>query len=261
VEAGVRVGNAVPAKTALLSVIIPVHNEARLLDAVLERLNEAPCPVARELIIVDDGSTDGSLEIARSLRDRHGLTLIEHPSRRGKGAAVISGIDAARGDFICVQDADLEYDPRDLAQLLMPLLEDTADVVYGTRFGRESPQVHRTFHYLVNRSLTTFSNLLSGIYLSDMETCYKVFRADLLKAMRLRSQAFGFEVETTAYVAKVGARVFELPISYAPRTRMAGKKISWSDGLAALVHLVRFNALTSRERAFGPLPARYRAAE
>jgi glycosyltransferase involved in cell wall biosynthesis len=245
-----------PARSATLSVIIPVHNEGRLLDAALDRLRDAPCPIARELILVDDGSTDDSLRIARTRAAELGLTVLSRP-HRGKGAAVAAGIEAATGDFICVQDADLEYDPRDLAQLVLPLLEDSADVVYGSRFRREAPQVHRTFHYLINRVLTDLSNLLSGIYLSDMETCYKVFRADLLKAMRLRSERFGFEVETTAYVAKVNARIYELPISYAPRTKLAGKKIGWRDGLAALIHLVRFNLLVGRNQAFAGLPAHY----
>lgn len=130
--------------------------------------------------------------------------------------------------------------------------------MFGSRFRAERTQVHRTFHYLGNRVLTDLSNLASGIYLSDMETCYKVFRADLLKPMRLRSERFGFEVESTAYVAKTAARIFELPISYTPRTRLAGKKIGWRDGVAALGHIVRFNLLVSRDAAFVGLPEHYR---
>ncbi|PZR65833.1 MAG: glycosyl transferase [Solirubrobacterales bacterium] len=235
-----------------------MYNEAGLLDTVLDRIRDAPCPIARELILVDDGSTDRSLQIARSRAAELDLEVVACP-HRGKGSAVRAGIRAAHGDFICVQDADLEYDPADLAQLVVPLIENSADVVYGSRFRREAPQVHRTFHYLVNRVLTDLSNLLSGIYLSDMETCYKVFRADLLKSMRLRSERFGFEVESTAYIAKVGVRIYELPISYTPRTRLAGKKIGWRDGLAAFAHLVRFNLLTTRSEAFHALPERYRA--
>jgi hypothetical protein len=136
-------------------------------------------------------------------------------------------------------------------------LEGRADVVYGSRFKKNSPQVHRTYHYFVNRLLTMLSNLLSGIYLTDMETCYKVFRADLLKSMRLTSRRFGIEVELTAYVAKVRARIYELPISYFPRTRLQGKKINWKDGVAALLHLLRFNVFTSREKAFTAVPQRY----
>ena len=244
--------------TPVLSVIVPVFNEASGVEGVLTRLAETPCSVQREWLVVDDGSTDGTTDVLREVCPRLGMQLFCAPANRGKGAAVRVGIEHARGDFIVVQDADSEYDPNDIPMLLVPLLEDRADVVYGSRFRRERPQVHRTFHFLVNRFLTALSNLLSGIYLSDMETCYKVFRADLLQAMALRSDRFGFEVETTAYVAKVKARVFELPISYFPRTRLVGKKIGWRDGVAALWHLVHFNLLVSREQAFRDLPARYR---
>ena len=180
-----------------------------------------------------------------------------HKSNGGKGTAVRVGLAEARGDFFIVQDADAEYDPGDIPRLLAPLLADDADVVYGSRFRRERHQVHRTFHYFVNRLLTLFSNLLSGIYLTDMETCYKLARTDLAHAMRLRARHFEFEVEFTAYVAKTSARVFELPITYFPRTRTAGKKIGWRDGVAALWYLVRFNVLTSRAAAFRGLPEHY----
>ena len=183
--------------------------------------------------------------------------MIQRSSCGGKSAAVADGIAAATGDFVIVHDADREYDPRDIPKLLAPLLQDEADVVYGSRFRRERTQVRRTSHFLVNRLLTAFSNVLSGIYLTDMETCYKLFRADLVKAMRLSARGFGFEVEATAYVAKTGARIFELPISYHPRTHLAGKKISWRDGFAALAYLIRFNLLTDLDGAFRDLPARY----
>jgi hypothetical protein len=140
---------------------------------------------------------------------------------------------------------------------LQPLLDGKADVVYGSRFKHSAMQVHRTYHYFVNRFLTVMSNLLSGIYLTDMETCYKIFRADLLKPMNLTSNRFGIEVELTAYIGKIRARVFELPISYFPRTRLQGKKINWRDGVAALMHLVRFNLMISMEQAFTGLPEKY----
>jgi glycosyltransferase involved in cell wall biosynthesis len=248
-----------------LSLIIPVHNEAEHLPSVLPRIRDAACPIEREWIIVDDRSTDDSTRIIREWIAEHGheeagMRLIVRPrdAAGGKGIAITEGIAEATGDFIIVQDADMEYDPADIPRLLEPLLKDDADVVYGSRFRREGTQVHRTFHYLINRVLTALSNLASGIYLSDMETCYKVFRADLLQSMDLRSQRFGIEIELTANIAKVRARVVELPISYFPRTRMAGKKINWRDGVAALWHMVHYNQLTSAEKAFKELPDRYR---
>ena len=243
-----------------LTLVIPIHNEAALLVEVLERIRVAPCPVEREWILVDDRSTDATPAIlaawvAEHAHEERAMHVITRPpsAPAGKGAAIAEGFRASTGDVVVVQDADLEYDPADLPTLLRPLLEDRADVVYGSRFRREGQQVHRTFHYLGNRVLTALSNMLSGIYLSDMETCYKLFRGDLIRAMTLRSRRFGVEVEMTAYVAKVRVRVYELP-----RTQLAGKKIGWKDGVAALGHLVRFNLLTSSERAFSDLPARYR---
>ncbi len=242
---------------AKLSVVVPVYNEERHLAQIVEFLMKSPCPIEREWIFVDDCSKDRSLEILKELQPRHGYRLLEQIPNQGKGAAVIRGIREATGDFILIQDADYEYDPRDVPALLQPLLEDRADVVYGSRFKKSAMQVHRTYHYFVNRLLTVLSNLLSGIYLTDMETCYKVFRADLLKSMNLRSARFGIEVELTAYVAKVRPRIYELPISYFPRTYLQGKKISWKDGVAALGHLLRFNWFTPVEEAFPTLPERY----
>lgn len=241
----------------VLSVVVPVFNEERYLESVVDFLMASPCPIEREWIFVDDCSRDSSLAILKKLSEKYHFKLIEQRPNQGKGAAVIRGISEATGDFIMIQDADTEYDPRDVPALLQPLIEDKADVVYGSRFKKSGYQVHRTYHYFVNRFLTWVSNLLSGIYLTDMETCYKLFRADLLKAMNLRSNRFGIEVELTAYVAKVRARVFELPISYFPRTQLQGKKITWKDGVAALRHLFYFNCRVSLEQAYTNLSEKY----
>jgi glycosyltransferase involved in cell wall biosynthesis len=241
-----------------LSLVVPVYNEERQLEAVVDALMKAPCPIEREWIFVDDCSKDRSREILERIKVKYAVRVILQTKNQGKGAAVIRGIQEATGDFIVIQDADFEYDPNDIPTLLAPLLSGEADVVYGSRFKKNSTQVHRTFHYLINRFLTALSNVFSGVYLTDMETCYKVFRADLLKAMRLRSKRFGIEVEFTAYIAKVRARIHELPIRYYPRTRLQGKKINWKDGVAALGHLVRFNLLTSLQQAYPQLPERYK---
>jgi glycosyltransferase involved in cell wall biosynthesis len=241
-----------------LSIIVPVYNEETNLAQFIDKFMAVPLPVERECLFVDDNSSDASLAILRSLSTRFGFRVIEQKPNQGKGAAVIRGIQEATGDIIMVQDADFEYDPREIPELIKPILEDRADVVFGSRFKKTSPQVHRTYHYFVNRLLTAMSNLLSGICLTDMETCYKAFRSDLLKAMNLRSRRFGIEVEFTAYVAKTRARIYEMPISYYPRTRLEGKKINWKDGLAALCHLLRFNWFTSPEKAFPNLPDKYK---
>jgi len=240
-----------------LSIIVPVYNEVSNLDDIIGRLMKTPCPIEREWIFVDDASTDGSIDVLRKKQIQYPFVLIEKPFNEGKGSALREGIKKATGDFIMFQDADFEYNPSDVPSLLVPLLEGKADVVYGSRFKQSGYQVHRTYHYFVNRFLTIASNILSGIHLTDMETCYKVFRADLLKAMDLRSKRFGIEVEVTAYVAKVRARIYELPISYFPRKYLQGKKIDWQDGIAALFHLVRFNLLTSMNRAFHQVPEAY----
>ena len=239
-----------------LSVIVPVYNEEKQLAQVIQTLMKTPCPIDREWIFVDDSSKDRSLQILKELAPQYGYRVIEQKPNQGKGAAVIRGIQESSGELILIQDADFEYDPQDIPSLLEPLLSGRADVVFGSRF-KNSQQVHRTYHYFVNRLLTILSNLLSGIYLTDMETCYKVFRADLLKSMNLTSKRFGIEVELTAYLAKVRARIYELPISYFPRTRLQGKKINWKDGVAALGHLIRFNWMTKLEEAFSDLPERY----
>jgi glycosyltransferase involved in cell wall biosynthesis len=233
-----------------LSIIVPVYNEERELENVVNTLMNSPCPAEREWIFIDDCSKDKSLEILKKLQHKYAFRLISQETNQGKGAAIRRGIEEATGDFILIQDADFEYDPKDIPSLMEPILGGKADVVFGSRFKKNASQVHRTYHYFVNRFLTILSNLLSGIYLTDMETCYKIFRSDLLKSMNLKSSRFGFEVEVTAYIAKTRVRIYELPISYFPRTRLQGKKINWKDGVAALFHLIRFNLLVSAEEAF-----------
>jgi len=257
-ESSIFPGSNLVLSPPILSIIVPVYNEEAHLERIVRYLLGSQCPIAREWLFVDDNSSDGSLRILRELAGKHDLRIIEQPFNQGKGAAVRRGIQEANGDFVLIQDADFEYDANDIPELLAPLLDGSADVVFGSRFKKSSMQVHRTYHYFVNRVLTLLSNLLSGIYLTDMETCYKVFRADLIKSMRLASDRFGFEVEVTAYLAKTTARIFEVPIRYYPRSRLQGKKIGWRDGLAALWHLVHFNILVSADEIFDELPKRYR---
>jgi len=242
---------------ATLSVIIPLFNEAPQLRSFVERLISPSYPTEREFIFVDDGSQDDTLSVLTRLSQEFPLQIIRQDKNQGKGAAVRRGLEEASGDFVMIQDADLEYDPRDVPTLLRPLLDNKADVVYGSRFDPNSPVVHRTYHYLANRFLTSLSNWLSGIYLSDMETCYKLFRADLIKSMNLTSRRFEIEVELTAYTAKTSARIYELPISYRPRTKLEGKKIGWIDGLYALYYLVHYNFFRSFDRSFTGLPKKY----
>jgi glycosyltransferase involved in cell wall biosynthesis len=240
-----------------VSLIVPVFNEAHDLRSIIPFLYSIKLPLESEWIFIDDKSTDESLSILEEMSAAYPMRILKQPRNQGKGAAVIRGIQEATGDFIMIQDADFEYHPKDIPALLRPLMNSEADVVYGSRFKKSAPQVHRTYHYFVNRLLTLLSNLFSGIYLTDMETCYKIFRADLIQSMNLRSNRFGIEVELTAYLGKIRARIFEIPISYFPRTSLQGKKINWTDGVAALWHLVYFNFFVNLDRAFKHLPLRY----
>jgi glycosyltransferase involved in cell wall biosynthesis len=247
------------ARQPLLSLIVPVYNEEIRLEEFLLALDAAPCPLEREFIFVDDCSKDRSFEILKHFpfRNRR-IKIIRHPENRGKGSALHTGIEEATGDLILVQDADFEYDFGDVPLLLKPILEGRADVVYGSRFKKSGHQVHRTFHYLINRILTIFSNAFSGLYLTDMETCYKVFRAEILKNIVLTSKRFGFEPEITAKIARLRLRVSEVPISYYPRNYMEGKKITWKDGFAAMWHLIYFNFFHSSKNTFRKsMPEKY----
>lgn len=225
-----------------LSVLIPVYNEAATLAEVVERVRCVPLEL--EIIAVDDASTDGSGDLLDVLaRDGRIDHVVHHPANRGKGAAVRSGLAVARGDVVVVQDADLEYDPADLPTLVKPIADGRADAVFGSRFQGGPHRVLYFWHAVGNRFLTLLSNMLTDLNLSDMETCYKLVRADVLKRLPLSSDRFGFEVEITARLAQAGARIWELPISYSGRTYAEGKKITWRDGWAALFHILRFNLL------------------
>jgi glycosyltransferase involved in cell wall biosynthesis len=231
---------------ARLSIVVPAYNERATVRELLRRVAAAPLPpgMEREVVVVDDGSGDGTREHLRELAARGDplpFRLLEHDANRGKGAAIRTGFAAAGGDFVLVQDADLEYDPGEYPKLLQPILDGEADVVYGSRFLGGPHRVLFYWHYLGNRFLTTLSNMLTDLNLSDMETCYKVFRREVLAGLELRSNRFGIEPELTAKVAKTGARIFEVPISYKGRTYAEGKKIGWRDGFAAIWAILRYN--------------------
>jgi len=222
-----------------LSVVIPAFNEEATICEIVSRVQAVDVP--KEIIIVDDGSTDGTGERIRQLARAHGNIIpLRHERNRGKGAALRTGFGAVTGDVVVIQDADLEYDPRDYAALLRPILEGVADVVYGSRFLGGPHRVLMFWHYVGNRLLTLLSNALNNLNLSDIETGYKAFRADVLRGMALRSDRFGFEPEFTARVARRGLRVYEVPVSYYGRSYAEGKKITWKDGLAAVWAIFRF---------------------
>lgn len=234
-------------ETVKLSIIIPAYNEIRTVEELLRRVAEVP--VDKEVIVVDDGSKDGTRDLLEELRDQ-GLidVLVFHDVNQGKGAALRTGIARATGDVIAIQDADLEYDPHELTQLLQPILSGRADAVYGSRFLGGPHRVLFFWHMMGNRFLTLLSNMFTDLNLTDMETCYKMIHADLLKGLPLSANRFGFEPEVTARLAQAQAKIYELPISYHGRSYAEGKKINWKDGVAALWYILRSNLWSSRAK-------------
>jgi len=222
-----------------LSIVVPVYNEKGTIREILRRIQDVDTGLEKEIIVVDDASRDGTREILKTLDDPS-IRVFFHERNGGKGQALQTGFSNVQGDIVLVQDADLEYDPREYSKLLAPILDSRADVVYGSRFLGGPHRVLFFWHYAGNRLLTTLSNMLSNINLTDMETCYKVITRPFLDRIVLKSRRFGCEPELTMKLAKLKARIYEVPISYSGRDYSEGKKIGWKDGLAALFHLLRF---------------------
>lgn len=231
-----------------LSIIIPVYNEERTLWRLISAIEAIDLPLSKEVILVDDGSTDGTREILKTL-DSGKYKVILQDKNQGKGVAVKRGFETATGDIVLIQDADLEYNPQDYPTLIRPIVEGVADVVYGSRFLKQEHNNNTIVYkrgYLFSRMLNWLSNVLSGVWLTDMYTCYKVFSKDAISKIypNLKSKRFGIDPELTAWVGKMNLKVVEVPISYRGRTYQEGKKINWKDGIAAIFHIIKFNLVT-----------------
>ena len=226
-----------------LSVVIPVYNEVDTIERIVEAVQRSEVENL-EIVLVDDGSTDGTRDVLREKIEPKVERVIYHERNQGKGAALRTGFAAASGDVVIVQDADLEYDPNEYPKLIEPIVSGRADVVFGSRFaGGEPHRVLYFWHYVVNRFLTMLSNVFTNLNLTDMEVCYKVFRREVLQKIRIEENRFGVEPEITAKVAKLGCRIYEVGVSYAGRTYGEGKKIGWRDGIRAIWCILKYNLL------------------
>jgi len=246
--------NAPVGNQPLLSVVVPAYNEEATLSEIVGRL--LAVPEAEEIVIVDDCSTDGTRAIADRLAAcEPRIKVAHHPVNAGKTEALKTGFALTTGQIVIVQDADLEYDPSEIGDVIAPIREGHADVVYGSRFlVRKASRVLYFYHYIANKGLTFLSNLCTNVNMTDVETCYKAFRGEIIRNMTIISSGFGFEIEVTAKVAKLGVAIYEVPISYHGRTYEQGKKIGMKDGIAALWYIFRFNFLCSLKDSFSPLP-------
>lgn len=229
---------AVSTQKPTVSVLIPVYNEHDTIAEILRRVYASPFPT--EVVVVNDASTDGTTDLLPDLQQQYGFTLLNHEQNQGKGAALRTGFAAVTQEYVIIQDADLEYDPHDYVTVLTPLFENKADVVFGSRFLGGPHRVLYYWHMVGNRILTTFSNMLTNLNLSDMEVGYKAFRREILDHITIKSNRFNFEPEFTAKVARLRVRIYETPISYAGRTYEEGKKIGWRDGVQAIIAIIRY---------------------
>ena len=237
-----------------LSIVVPAYNEAATLSTIIEKLSTVPNLL--EVVIVDDHSSDATPDICAELSERYDfIRYVRHEKNAGKTAALKTGFALTVGEIVIVQDADLEYDPAEIAEVIRPILQGFADVVYGSRFMvRRAARVLYFYHYIANKGLTFMSNMLTNLNISDVETCYKAFRGDIIRNMIITSSGFGFEVEVTAKVAKLKCKIYEVPISYYGRTYEEGKKITYVDGIAALGYIAWFNLFVSASRSFRAEP-------
>lgn len=221
-----------------ISIVIPVYNELNTLPEILSRISKVG--IEKEVVIVDDGSADGTREYLQKIKRDDNIKVLFHDENQGKGAALRTGFEHISGDIVIIQDADLEYDPEEYPKLLEPILDNRADVVFGSRFLGGPHRTLYFWHYAGNRFLTLLSNMLNNLNLTDMETCYKAIKADIIKGINLKSNRFGFEPEITAKLARKGCRIYEVPISYSGREYSEGKKVNWKDGISAIWHIFRY---------------------